>query len=63
MMLMEIQKVIEGVQNIWKGELTEGRDKYGPGSVCEETQVDVIFRLQIYMKYKCLNTKLGNFPR
>ena len=43
--------------------LTERRGEFGPEGVCKETQVDMIFRLQIYMKYKCLNTKLEKLSK
>ena len=53
--LMGIQNINGGgIQNTWEGELTERGSEIGPNNVYRWTQR---FRLQIYMKYKCLNTK------
>ena len=51
---MENQKIAERVQNTWKGKLRRLRwmDEAENGQ-----KDDMIFRLQIYTKYKCLNTK------
>ena len=46
----------EGVQNNWKCELGRLRQM---GEAEGGGKDDTIFRLQIYIKYKCLNTKFG----
>ena len=48
MVLTDIQKVTERVQNIWTGKLTKGRDESGPRSIYKEIQVDMIFRLYLH---------------
>ena len=54
MVLIENQKIVEGIQNTWKSKLRELRQM----DEAESGQKDnTLFRLQIYMKYKCLNIK------
>ena len=45
----------KGVQNTWKGKLGRLRQMSEAESGGKD---DSIFRLQIYTKYKCLNTKI-----
>ena len=45
----------KGIQDTWKGELGGLRQIGGTESGKKDIK---IFRLQIYMKYRCLNTKL-----
>ena len=49
--LSENQKITEGVPNTWKSELEKTRQMREAESGKKD---DSIFRLQIYMKYKCL---------
>ena len=62
MNLTEIWKIIEEVQDTWKGKLRGMGQRDGTGKECEGTQdidkMDKIFRLLIYTKFLCLNTKL-----
>ena len=54
--LMDKQKMAEGFQDTQKGELGRLRQM---GEAESGGKDDTIFRLQVYMKYKCLNTKIG----
>ena len=51
---MENQKIAKRIQDTWKGKLKRLRQM---GKAESGEKDDTIFRLQIYMKYKYLNTK------
>ena len=53
--LTDRQRIAKGFQNTWKGKL--GRLRW-MGEAETGGKDDTIFRLQIYIKYKCLNTKI-----
>ena len=52
---MDRQKMAEGFQDTWKGKLGKLRQMDEAESRGKDNK---IFRLQIYMKYKYLNTKI-----
>ena len=58
--LTENQKMAVGVQNTWKSKLGRLRQM---GEAESGGKDDKIFRLQIYMKYECLNTKIGKLSK
>ena len=57
---MENWKIAEGVQNTWEGKLGRLRQM---GEAESRGKDNTIFRLQIYTKYKCLNTKLEKLSK
>ena len=54
------QKMAEGVQNTWEHKLGRLRCM---GEAESRGKDDTIFRLQIYIKYKCPNTKLEKLSK
>ena len=52
---MKIQKIAKEIQNTWKGKLRRLRWMGETESGWKDIK---IFRLLIYTKYKCLNTRL-----